>query len=151
MSADSGRTWDKLGTGLPESINRIQFSQSVSTPSQFYALLYHYQYTPYQTRLYQSADAGTTWVQTAAEHSFGSGSRDQGFYDLCLSVDPADSDHVLAGNILLWQTTDGNTFGDFIRDIHVDYHIIRFSPSNPAVIYLGCDGGVYRSEDGGLN
>jgi hypothetical protein len=37
----------------------------------------------------------------------------------------------------------------YTASIHPDMHVIAFSPANPNVIYIGCDGGIYRSPDGG--
>lgn len=149
VSSDSGLTWEKKGAGLPDDITRMQFAQAKQNPSVFYGLVYHHQYNPYKTRLYRSEDSGTTWIQISNETDFGSGGRDQGFYDLCVNVSPVNTDFCLAGNILLRLTRDGGTLGDYIRDVHVDNHIIRFSGHSPNVVYVGCDGGVWRSSDNG--
>jgi hypothetical protein len=33
--------------------------------------------------------------------------------------------------------------------VHVDYHKLVFAPSNPKILYIGCDGGLYKSTDKG--
>ena len=33
--------------------------------------------------------------------------------------------------------------------MHVDIHKIVYAPSNSNIIYVGCDGGIYKSTDGG--
>ncbi|MCB9248276.1 MAG: hypothetical protein H6613_06885 [Ignavibacteriales bacterium] len=32
---------------------------------------------------------------------------------------------------------------------HTDIHKIVYAPSNANIMYLGCDGGIYKSTDGG--
>ncbi|MEI6435631.1 MAG: hypothetical protein WCP32_12355, partial [Bacteroidota bacterium] len=90
------------------------------------------------------------------------GAADQGWYDLCIAINPLDPNNVFIGNMELSRSVDGSTFS-FIRDpnapgggsspydsyTHVDHHIIRFAPSDPSVMYVGCDGGVFRSSNGG--
>jgi photosystem II stability/assembly factor-like uncharacterized protein len=113
------------------------------------------------TRVFKSQDGGTSWNHISQGVNL-SPQGDQGFYDQCIAVDPQDPDHLLSGNVELVRSTDGSTFS-FVRDpnaygggqlsfdsyTHFDNHIIRFAPSDPSVVYVGCDGGVYRSSDGG--
>ena len=40
----------------------------------------------------------------------GQGGRDQGFYDLCIAIDPENPDLVYIGNIELHRTVNGTTF-----------------------------------------
>src|SRR5438045_9072759 len=35
--------------------------------------------------------------------------------------------------------------------VHVDHHAITFDPTDPAIMYFGCDGGIYKSTDGGVS
>jgi photosystem II stability/assembly factor-like uncharacterized protein len=58
------------------------------------------------------------------------------------------------------QSTDGSTFspkrisggtGAWDCPTHVDLHRIVFAPSNNNYVYLACDGGIYKSTDGGTN
>ncbi len=58
----------------------------------------------------------------------------------------------LIGNVELHETTDGQNFSpvrypggtNVFRSIaHADYHQLKYAPSNPEYLYIGCDGGVY--------
>ena len=62
------------------------------------------------------------------------------------------------GNVEIHETTNGSDF--FVRRIpggqysyqslaHPDYHKLVFSESQPSYFYIGCDGGVFKSIDGG--
>ena len=53
----------------------------------------------------------------------------------------------LSGTTWTWQNLSSRATGD---SIHPDQHAIAFEPGNPATIYAGGDGGVYRSPDRGV-
>ncbi len=46
----------------------------------------------------------------------------------------------------MWTTISARSSGD---SIHQDQHAIAFSPTDPNVVYVGNDGGIFRSPDGG--
>jgi photosystem II stability/assembly factor-like uncharacterized protein len=161
VSNNSGANWIQSNTGLPAatSILRIQISLSITTPSTIYALIYNASGTPVA---YKSTNSGSNWSQISAGvqlgGNYGSGWTDQGWYDLCIAVNPSNSNHVLVGNVELHQTTNGSTFsvkrvspGANAWDCptHVDLHRIVFAPSNNNYVYIACDGGIYKSTDGG--
>jgi photosystem II stability/assembly factor-like uncharacterized protein len=67
---------------------------------------------------------------------------------------------VLIGNVELHQTIDGQNFfplriaGSTNSNgclVHVDIHKILFAPSDNNIVYLACDGGIYKSTNGGIN
>lgn len=161
-SSDGGNVWNQVNTGLPAgtSIGRMQIAQSPNNTLVFYALIYGS-----STTVYKSTDRGINWNQISIGTNLGgtyNGSTwsDQGWYDLCIAADPSDENHVLLGNVELHQTTNGADFsplrisggtGAWDSPAHVDYHKIVFAPSNSDVIYVGCDGGIYKSTDGGSN
>ena len=164
ISTDAGVTWTQSNTGLPPtpSILRMQISLANSLPLTIYALIYDQSGTP---KTYKTIDGGSNWSQISVGVQLGGtydGSNwfDQGFYDLCIAVNPSNANHVFVGNIELHQTTDGSTFspkrisgGSTAWDcpIHVDLHRIVFATSNNDVVYIACDGGIYKSTDGGIN
>jgi photosystem II stability/assembly factor-like uncharacterized protein len=150
ISTDNGVHWTKSNSGLPSGMLRMQIALSGSAPSTIYALIYTYNADPYMTKLFKSTDDGRTWNKIAGTYEFGAGGRDQGHYDLCIAADPADQRHVLVGNVELSISTDGENFSYYSPPtMHVDFHKIVFAPSDRRCIYVGNDGGVYRSTDGG--
>ena len=160
-STDSGLTWLQSNSGLPASstVGRIQVSLSNSFPSIIYAIIYQGTNTPVA---YKSTNSGDFWFQISAGTqlggNYGSGWVDQGDYDLCIAVNPSNENHVFVGNVELHQTFNGSNFsvkripgGTNAWDCptHTDIHKIVFSPSNANIVYLGCDGGIYKSTDAG--
>ena len=167
MSTDGGHSFTSVNAGLPapDHIGRIQFDISFSNPLVMYAVIFDKNILPGEmsTRMYKSINGGVTWAQISAGVNLCAFS-DQGFYDLCIAVDPTNPNHVFMGNVEFIQSTNGETFtpvrnpagpgggsDPFDSYTHLDHHIIRFAPSDPSVIYVGCDGGVFKSTDSGAS
>ena len=86
----------------------------------------------------------------------------QGGYDDAIAVNPNDWGHVLVGGVQLyeWRYNPGSNpiGGSWLKAanlfesvanpfyVHADKHTIVWTPNT---IYIGCDGGVFRSIDGG--
>ena len=85
----------------------------------------------------------------------------QANYDNTLGVPPANEAQVLAGGATLWEWSGAslsdtvgawqkishyNSFyeGDPLW-IHADEHAIVFDQNNPETVYIGCDGGIFKS------
>jgi len=112
-----------------------------------------------------SANGGTTWDSTKVVPGPSySGAKTyagkQGWYDNILAIDPDNPNIVWAGGIDLWKTTNGGSSWKQISNwykangyqyIHADFHAIVFAPSNHNIIYVGNDGGIYKSTDRGKN
>jgi photosystem II stability/assembly factor-like uncharacterized protein len=85
---------------------------------------------------------------------------EQSWYDWFAAVAPNNPDVLYVGAINahkgirspsgVWQW-ENISARKYTTSIHPDMHVISFSPANPNVIYIGCDGGIFRSPDGGLD
>ncbi|VAW45481.1 hypothetical protein MNBD_GAMMA02-828 [hydrothermal vent metagenome] len=102
-------------------------------------------------------NSNTNFEKTASNANF---IERQGWYDLAITVNPTDSDHVIMGAIDQYGTTNGGTtidrksywfspVGLIPQYIHADHHGYFFSPHDAEDIYVVSDGGVSKSEDGG--
>ncbi len=47
------------------------------------------------------------------------------------------------------RSTNGTTFTRSDTGLHADTHALAVAPSNPAIVYVGNDGGIWRSSDSG--
>lgn len=172
-STDGGATWTQSNSGLPSTstIGRIQFDLAPSSPSTIYSVIYNYDasFSSRNTAAFKSTDGGANWVQISSGVNIagsydGTNADDQGYYDLCLAVHPTDPNTVYLGNVEMSRTTDGSTLSLYRNPsgyyggtrawdcwVHVDIHNIKFAPSNGNIVYLGCDGGVYKSTDAGAS
>ncbi|AUC13659.1 hypothetical protein BTO06_00200 [Tenacibaculum sp. SZ-18] len=105
--------------------------------------------------IYKSTNSGITFTKTAETNDiFGS---TQAWYDLALTVSDKDKDIVYVGVLDLWKSTNG---GDNFSQInkwdvwespnytHADIHFLRFLDGK---LFAGTDGGIYVSEDEGVN
>ncbi len=164
VSTDHGATWTTTNTGLPlASLSRIQIAIANSSSS----ILYAYIYNGTETRVYKSTDGASSWSQISAGVRLsgtydGTNWIDQAWYDATIAVKPNDPNFVLTGNVEIHRTTNGADFsplrlaggpygGTRAWDCptHTDIHRIVYAPSDPNIVYLGCDGGIFKSTDGG--
>src|SRR5262249_54725356 len=121
--------------------------------------------------LYKSTNGGGTWaVQASASAAGAADNGCQCGYDQTLGVDPQDANRVYIGFQELYLSTDGGgSFGATasepcvgasqltavtVRKVHWDHHAIIFSPQShwgaaPTRLYVGTDGGISTSGDGG--
>jgi len=82
----------------------------------------------------------------------------QSWYDWFAATAPNNPDVIYLGainahkgvrspaDVWTWTNISGKPSGD---SIHPDQHAIAFSPTDPNVVFVGNDGGIYRSSDGG--
>lgn len=101
-------------------------------------------------RVMRSTDGGVTWT-TQITNGFCGG---QCFYDIAIAVDPANVNNVYLGGdptISSARSTNGGTsFTDNRVGVHVDTHALAVAPSDTTNVWLGTDGGIYKSTDSGL-
>ena len=150
-------TWTKLTNGLPltGSFTRVSLAISPSSPQTLYALIANNDYII--DGFYRTVNGGVSWNSIALPSALPGGQIGwgQGFYNLVVAVDPTTPDIVYLGAIFLWKAvrnpvTNTWTFTDISETIHVDNHAFAFDPTNHLIIYSGNDGGIYRSNDGGV-
>lgn len=146
VSSNGGGNWSQAVTGISNSsaIGRVHFD--ITNTGQLFCVIY---FTDSSMKVFKSTNKAASWTQVGQNFSSG-----QGWYDLLISVNPSDQNEIYAGEANLYRTTTGSTFsyvgGEYwSQSMHVDFHIMRFAPSNNSVRYAGCDGGIYRSSDGG--
>ena len=154
-SEDSGATWDALGSnGIPTTdISRMEIG--VGSDGVVYLSVSD---TAFATRgLWRSANSGDTFAQTASATPF---IERQGWFDLPIGVDPSDSDTVYMGAVDMFRTTDAGTTitkqtfwnpgaGQVPDFVHADHHVITFDPADSDTVFIGSDGGIFKSTDGG--
>ena len=106
--------------------------------------------------IFMSTDQGMTWTRRTATGIGGC----QCFFTLEMGVDPASPGNG-ANDILYWGGTglyrsadSGNNFANVSNGQHVDAHatpVFFRRPGLPSLVYVGNDGGIYRSEDDGAH
>jgi photosystem II stability/assembly factor-like uncharacterized protein len=66
-----------------------------------------------------------------------------------LWVDPKDENHLFSADISLRESKDGGATWSPSTGVHADQHAMQWDPNVPNRVYLGNDGGIYRSEGNG--
>lgn len=153
-SQDGGETWTPKTIPLFNA-GRISVQQSNSKPNVVYALVDvgGINGGAGMGHILVSNDRGDTWEDMYSDISIFN-TNDQGGYDNFITVHPTNANIALAGGVNLFQTTDGgnswnNVAGYRFSNTHPDTHCGCFNPLNPNIVYMGCDGGMYKSEDAG--
>ena len=146
-SINGGVTWLSASAGLPTAnVGRINIGLAPSAPATLYVAIQHFTANNL-LGLFKSTDGGNSWTQLSAT---GASCSTQCWYDLHVTVHPADPNIVFFGGVALFRSTNGgNTFATVTGAMHVDQHFLAFDPQNPQRVYAANDGGIYRSENGG--
>lgn len=144
-SVDGGATWTNAGTGLSIIGPRMRLAMAPSDSRVLYAYG--------GNRLFRSTDGGTTW-----ERRNSSACEGQCTYNQTLAVHPTDPDTVLVGSIRVARSTDGGaTLAPLTNEwgtsqlVHQDTHVVRYSLNDPQRFWIGSDGGIWRTDNGGIS
>lgn len=140
-STDAGRTWMRLGKGLPDgALGRIGLDIYRRNTSVLYARVEH----PKQGGVYRSDDAGQSWRKMGSTNM-------RPMYFGIIRVDPENDLRVYSPVTPLQVSDDGGkTFrSDGAATIHVDFHAMWINPTNPDHMMVGGDGGVGITYDKG--
>jgi uncharacterized protein (TIGR03437 family) len=157
-SNNGGTTWELI-PGVPSGlgIGRMSIALAPSNPLVIYAALVRSS-DQQLFGVYRSPDGGNSWMRLPAPATlFDSAGQGQGYFDNCVAVDPRDPNVVYLGGVELWKSTDGGvtwrvlslTADGRTRVIHEDQFAIAFKPGSPDTVYVGNEGGIYASPDGG--
>ena len=143
-SLDGGATWERVKDGLPqEQLGRIALALAAGRPGTVYAAV-----EAKKSGLYRSDDAGRSWKFASSHPSIGM----RPFYFMALFPDPKDYQKIYkAGMSTIVSKDGGKTWTGIGGATHSDHHALWIDPSNTSTLYLGTDGGVYRSNDNGVS
>ena len=148
-STDGGENFTQITLSSSTNFGRLVLDVTPAAPNKVYVA------TSLQngnfSGLYISTNSGNTFAQTS-EHSNIFGQRNQTWYDFAIAVSDTDSNKIFIGNVDIYLSTNGggsfsqfnqwNTVDD--KYTHADIHFLRFFNHK---LYVGSDGGVYKSND----
>lgn len=150
-STNGGTTW--AAVALPVAVtpfDRLEVAIAPSSPTVAYA------WGARGSTAYLWRRASGTWASVAPPPGVSTG---QAWYDWFLAVAPDRDTQVYCGAIEAHRGTLSGTTWSWINlsnkgstgaSIHPDQHAIAFEPGRPDTIYIGNDGGLYRSPDRGV-
>lgn len=140
-STDAGKTWNKLEKGIPK-VDKGGMAITVSPvdPNIVYVM---FEATE-NGGFYRSTDRGASFRKMSDYYTSGQ-------YYSEIYCDPVNKDKVYSVATISKYTMDGGKtwkpIGNNKR--HVDDHALWIDPKHTDHFYIGCDGGVYETYDGG--
>jgi hypothetical protein len=152
-STNGGTTWAAVALpGAPAGFDRLAVSHAPSNPGVAY--VFGAQGT---TAFLWRRTAAGVWSSQTVPPGFNTV---QAWYDWFLAVAPDTGARIYVGGIEVyrgelsggvWTWTNISNKGNAGDSIHPDQHAIAFDPVDPDMIYVGCDGGLFRSPNRGTN
>jgi photosystem II stability/assembly factor-like uncharacterized protein len=150
-STNGGSTWTAVTLpAAPTSFNRLEVRHAASDGGVVFA--------------FGAASAALLWRRSAFGGTFAVETPPvgmdigQAWYDWYAATAPNNPDVLYLGAIAIYKGTRSTT-GSWTWDnisaratgssVHPDQHVIAFGPTDPNDVWVGNDGGVYHSTDGG--
>ena len=144
-SIDGGKKWDKIHNGFPEGkLGRLAIGVAQSNPKTLYTVIESEKNE--DKGLYKSVDGGENWKQM--NNDFGITVRP--FYFSRIVVDPKDENVIVKAGLYGSISKDGGETFENLGSMHPDIHDMVFDINNSDIIYVGTDGGVYRTWNKGV-
>lgn len=142
-SKDAGKTWDKLGKGLPEGeLGRIGLAISPVNPDYVFALI---EASGDVGGFFKSTNRGASWEKASNYKTVSA----QYYQEII--CDPFDIDRIYLPDTWTKVSDDGGktwqNLGNTSR--HVDDHAFWIDPTDANHYMIGGDGGLYESFDQG--
>ncbi len=142
-STDAGKTWNKIHTGYPSGkLGRIALAIAPSDNNILYSVVESE--VKEKSGLYKSSNGGKSWE--FKNNDFGLVVRP--FYFSRIVVDPQNPDVVVKAGLTGSISRDGGSTFKTLGNMHSDIHDIVFDINNSDRMFVGTDGGLYRSWDG---
>jgi photosystem II stability/assembly factor-like uncharacterized protein len=161
-STDGGRTWTNIqNPPLPQSetdpdlqttanlVGRMGIDFSDSDPNRAY--LISSTAAGNFNGFFTSTDAGATWAPVGATSGGTLQSISGGFawWFGRVDVDPVDPLHVFVSGVNLAESLNGGASWTTSQTPHADQHAVEWDPFTAGKVFIGNDGGLYRSTENG--
>jgi len=98
---------------------------------------------PNASGVFRSEDGGKTWT-------FMSNQNQRPMYFSQIRIDPVNDQKIFVGGNPGQISLDGGKTWAGIAGSHTDYHAFWINPKDPRIVYVGHDGGMDMSADGGI-
>ena len=158
-STNGGVNWNRIYTPPYSSTSDLRVAVSSANPQVLYVYTGGQLGSSFDTRVVTSTDGGANWT------NLGSGTLNRGAfsYNTYIYVDPSNSNILYVGTPDLFKSVNGgvswtNLTNDFdstgayhpgVSTSHPDQHSLAFMPGSSNTIFIGNDGGIWKSTNGG--
>jgi PKD repeat protein len=170
-STNAGATWATVTLPSPNAaVGRVALAVTPADPNVVYALAGESAAASYGfAGFYKSTNSGATFTKMATSpnilgwNTTGSDQGGQAWYDLVVAANPSNANEVICGGVNTWKSTNGGasfslythwTGGGGKPYVHADCHAIEYLPGAPSsayTLYIGCDGGLWKTTNGGTS
>ena len=151
-SIDNGVTWTvQTASGLPSGpVGRVEVALSPANPNIVYALFDEVEGLP---EFWNSTDGGATWRKMSQDAAACDG---QCSYNMVLRGHRTEPNTVYRGTVHIYKSANGGSAWTDLsgqwgpnQKVHQDTHDFLMHPTDPKTFYVGCDGGIWKTSDGG--
>lgn len=139
-SVDAGKTWAKMGKGLPDLMGKIGVSVSRANSEKVYAII-----EAEKGGLYRSDDAGKSWNLINSSRII----QTRSWYYMHVFADVDNEDLVYVLNAPFMKSIDGGKNFSQVEVPHGDNHDLWINPDNPEIMINSNDGGANVSFNAG--
>lgn len=150
-STDGGASWTRLGGGLPTAstnLGRMGLAVARNDANRLYAIAADT--SGDFVGFWTSTNGGDTWTRITNTSFLSASQSTFGWWFGRIWVDPANSRHVFVAGVPMLESLDaGSTWRRNSSSFHVDQHAMAWDPLAANRVYIGNDGGVYRSASNG--
>lgn len=158
MSANSGMSW--VTTGVVNNATRAAMAVTPSDPDLVKVVVSNT--ADGLEGIYHSGNSGASYVKVFDDNNCttnilasavsGRNCGGQGYYDLCIAIDPRDDLHVVVGGVNSWESHDGGVSWNILTQwaneqsgipmVHADHHYLGYHPLVDSFLYDCNDGGI---------
>jgi photosystem II stability/assembly factor-like uncharacterized protein len=158
---NGGESWNQIpdSSGIP-SVGRYVIGVTPAAPNLVYLVCGGGSFVG----CFVSQDEGKKFITQSTTPNIlgyaqdGSDNGSQAWYDLCIHIDPINAQIVHVGGINLWRSDNGGKnwritghwTGAGATEVHADQHAFFYNPANKR-LYAGNDGGIYYTDNQGVN
>jgi hypothetical protein len=150
-STNGGTTWTRLAGGLPavsSDLGRMGIAVARNNTNRLYAIAADA--SGDFLGFWTSTNGGDTWTRITNTTYLSSSQSTFGWWFGRIWVDPAASQHVFVAGVPMLESLDaGATWRRNSSSFHADQHAMAWDPLTANRVYIGNDGGVYRSSSNG--
>lgn len=162
-STDGGLTYANVTFSTATAVNRLNLAVTPANPDVVYVLASKNSDNGFGG-LYRSINSASTFsTMSTTPNVFdwsttGSGTGGQGWYDIAIDASPTSSNEIIVGGVNTWKSTNGGSTwtlnshwygGGGKPYVHADLHCVKYLNGN--ICYLGTDGGIARTTNGGTS
>ncbi|MBI4547365.1 MAG: T9SS type A sorting domain-containing protein [Ignavibacteriae bacterium] len=142
-TTDGGNSWTQVG--IPDFSGKTLLEKYKANPNIVYASVADS--TTSVTSLWKSTDFGANWTLLNTSGISGV----QGWYSHFVAVHPTDSVQVVHAGVSISKSTNGGTTFSGSGGSYADHHGYAHHPTDPNILYVANDDGIYRSTNFGTS